>query len=119
MGFCSQDLNTICLENARFRVHATYEDFEGNGGNAKMWSLTSDSGYATFFSDSNVEVFLKVLDACWLNDRFWVFAGGLTNVSVELQVEDTETGKVWHYSNPLGQSFATALDTDTSFTDCR
>ena len=33
IGPCIQDVNTICLENARFRVHATYQDFEGNGGN--------------------------------------------------------------------------------------
>jgi len=118
MGPCVEDTHTMCLNHGRFRVHGTFADFQGQGGVAKQWSLTSDSGYSTFFSDSNVELFLKVLDACAGYGRYWVFAGGLTNVKADLYVEDTRTGKVWHASNPSGQVFATALDTSTFFTDC-
>ena len=39
--------------------------------------LTSDTGYFWFFGSSNVEAVIKVLNACSLNQRFWVFAGGL------------------------------------------
>lgn len=34
-------------------------------------------GYFWFFEEDNVEVVLKVLDACSFTDRFWVFAAGL------------------------------------------
>ena len=42
---------------------------------------------------------VEVLDACGLNDRFWVFTAGTTNVEWTLRVVDTRTGrseKVWH-----------------------
>ena len=117
-GPCLEDPNTMCLNDGRFRVHSAFEDFQGNSGVAKQWPLTSDSGYSTFFSDSNVELFIKVLDACSLTGNYWVFASGLTNVDIDLYVEDTESGKVWHARNPLGRVFATALDTQTFFTDC-
>ncbi len=115
IGPCVAGANTMCLGNGRFRVRATFKDPQGNGGVAKQWPLTSDSGYSTFFSDTNVELFLKVLDACALSGNYWVFASGLTNVEVELYVEDTQTGKVWHASNPRGRTFATILDTQTFF----
>ena len=118
VGPCVQDAQTICLNNGRFRVHGTFRDFQGNGGAAKEWLLTSDSGYSTFFADGNVELFFKVLDACALSGNYWVFASGLTNVAAELYIEDTKTGKVWHISNPSGRVFATALETKTFFTDC-
>jgi hypothetical protein len=114
-GSCVEDAHTMCLNNGRFRVHATYENSQGI---AKQWPLTSDSGYSTFFSDTNVELFIKVLDACGLSGNHWVFASGLTDVKVELYVEDTQTGKVWHATNPKGRVFATILDTDTFLTDC-
>jgi len=119
IGSCVEDVNTMCLNNDRFRVHAAFEDFQGVPGVAKQWPLTSDSGYSTFFTDSNVELFIKVLDACRLTGNYWVFASGLTNVEVDLYVEDTRSGKVWHASNPLGRAFPTALDTQTIFTDCQ
>lgn len=55
--------------------------------------LTGDTGYFWFFNASNVELVVKVLDACHFG-RFWVFAGGLTNVDVDLTVTDTATGAV-------------------------
>ena len=35
---------------------------------------------------------IKVLDACSFANRFWVFAGGLTDVETVLTVTDTRTG---------------------------
>ena len=52
-----------------------------------------------------------VLDGCAFNDRFWVFATGLTDVGVELTVTDGNTGAVRSYSNPLGEPFSPILDT--------
>ena len=59
-----------------------------------------------------------MLDACGLSGGYWVFASGLTPVGVDLYVEDTITGKVWHASNSRDRVFATLLDSDTFFTDC-
>ena len=51
--------------------------------------LTDDSGYLWFFDADNIELIVKVLDGCGVNNRYWVFAGGLTNVEVDIIVTDT------------------------------
>lgn len=55
----------------------------------------------------------KVLDACALNERFWVFAAGLTNVDVLITVTDTHTGTNWSSHNDLDEAFAPIQDTET------
>ncbi len=66
---------------------------------------------------SNVEVLIKVLDTCSLNERFWVFSGGLTDVEVEMTVTDTLSGAVRTYFNPQGVPYRPILDTD-AFSTC-
>ncbi len=73
--------------------------------------LTSDSGYFWFFNSANIELVVKVLDACTVNDHYWVFAGGLTNVEVVLTVTDTNTGAQQVYTNPLGTAYVPLQDT--------
>jgi len=75
-------------------------------------AITSDTGYFTFFSATNVEIVIKVLDACPLNSRYWVFAGGLTDVAVTLTVRDTKLGTTKTYTNPLGVAFQPIQDTN-------
>jgi len=79
--------------------------------------LTGDTGYFWFFNASNVEMVVKVLDTCSFTDRFWVFAGGLTNVRVDITVTDTETGVVRTYRNPLNTPFQPIQDTN-AFATC-
>ena len=38
-----------------------------------------DSGLFYFFGASNLEMLIKVLNACGLNDRYWVFFAATTN----------------------------------------
>jgi hypothetical protein len=54
---------------------------------------------------------VKAVAGCPLNDRYWVFAGGLTNVNVVMTVTDTQTGAVKTYINPQGTAFAPIQDT--------
>lgn len=107
----------LMLNNGRFRVTAEWQDFELTRARAKPTALTADTGYFWFFNESNVEVVVKVLNGCGFNQRFWVFAGGLTNVEVELTVEDAETGQINVYSNVLGNPFQPIQDTD-AFATC-
>jgi hypothetical protein len=71
-----------------------------------------DTGYFWFFDRNNVEIMVKVLNGCAVNSRFWVFAGGLTDVEVEMTIFDTETGAEKKYRNQLGQPFTLVRDTD-------
>jgi hypothetical protein len=115
---CVAGGDTLCLAGGRFQVRAT-QQFAGSPqpSAAQGETLTGDSGYFWFFDPSNVEVTVKVLNACSLNDRYWVFASGLTNVRVVLTVTDTQTGVVKSYVNPLNRTFVTITDTD-AFDSC-
>ena len=78
-----------------------------------------DTGLFWFFDQGNVELVVKVLDACAPPfDRFWVFASGLTNVEVDLRVTDTMTDEVRVYRNAQAQSFQPIQDTD-AFATCQ
>ncbi len=116
---CVPDLFSHCLADNRFSVRATWTDFVGETGAARADSkLTDATGTFWFFGPENVELVVKVLDACVEPfNRFWVFAGGLTNVGVELNIFDTQTGQTRIYSSRLGEAFAPIQDTD-AFDTC-
>lgn len=107
----------LCLSNGRFQLTAKWQTANGNNDSAQGVTLTGDSGYFWFFDPANVELTVKVLDACGVNNRKWVFLSGLTNVKVDLTVTDTKTGTVKTYSNPQGRVFRTILDTN-AFATC-
>ena len=53
---------------------------------------------------------MKVLNACAFNQRFWVFASGLTDVGVTLTITDTVTGQTRTYENPRRNAFRLIQD---------
>jgi hypothetical protein len=114
---CSANSTTLCLNNGRYRVTSSWRTTGGQTGSGQAISLTSDTGYFWFFGSSNVEMVVKVIDACSFNQRFWVFAGGLTDVNVTLNVTDTKNGTTRTYTNPLGIAFQPIQDTN-AFATC-
>ena len=114
---CPGEASTLCLNGGRFLVRADWTDATGNTGHATAVSLTGDTGYFWFFSASNIEVVVKALNGCAFNSRYWVFAGGLTNVEVLLTVADTQNGTVKTYRNPINTAFAPIQDT-AAFATC-
>ncbi len=110
--------SSLCVTDGRFEVRATWRDFNGASGPATPTPLTDQAGTFWFFSPDNVELVVKVLDACEDPfNRFWVFAAGLTDVEVVLEVIDTETQQVRTYTSALGEAFQPILDTD-AFATC-
>lgn len=108
---CIPNDTTLCVGNSRFSVRATFDDGHGNAGQAQAVALTGDTGYFWFFNAANVEMVTKLLDACPLNNKFWFFAGGLTNVKVVTTVLDTKTGATKTYTNPPNTTFLPIQDT--------
>ena len=100
----------LFLAQERFRVDVTFQVPDGTQGTGEPTKLTSDSGYFTFFDPSNVEIVAKVLDACTVNGRFWVFLAGLTDLGVTITVTDTTNGTVRTYENPPSTVFRSVLD---------
>jgi hypothetical protein len=113
---CTPNDTTLCLSEGRFAVTGSWRTANA-AGKAHAVALTADSGYFWFFGRDNVEVLVKALDACGVNQQFWVFAAGLTDVAVELRVHDTLTGNAQVYANAAGTAFAPLQDT-SAFPTC-
>ncbi|HKV07355.1 MAG TPA: hypothetical protein VJ725_04390 [Thermoanaerobaculia bacterium] len=108
---CVPGPSRLCLNQGRFAVEATFTAPGQSPGTASVVKLTDETGYLWFFNSSNVEAVVKVLNGCGLNGKFWVFAGGLTDVQVTLTVTDTQTGNSKTYTNPQGTAFRPIQDT--------
>ncbi|MCP3964250.1 MAG: hypothetical protein GY719_40995 [bacterium] len=115
---CVPTSTSLCLNQGRFRAEVLWTDAQGQTDFGQGVPITGDTGYFWFFDSDNVELVVKVLDACVEPfQRFWVFAGGLTDVRAVLTITDTATGDIEIYDNPLGTPFAPITDTD-AFDTC-
>lgn len=97
----------------RFQVTVSWNTTKGESGQGKAVPITGGSAGFYFFGEENLEVTVKVLDACQLDpfNNFWAFAGGMTDVGVTITVTDTQTGQTRVYENPLGEPFVAIRDT--------
>ena len=100
---CIQDADTLCLAN-RFEVEIAWQTATHQGP-GQATRLTPDTGTFSFLDPNNLELFVKVLDACGINGHYWVFASGLTNVRIDLRVRDTVTDQERTYVNPLNRPY--------------
>jgi hypothetical protein len=114
---CLGDAQTLCLDHSRFRVTTKWSTPDGQSGAGQAVMLTDDTGYFWFFNAASVEMVLKVLNACNPFSRYWVFAGGLTNVQVQIDVVDTVTAAERRYLNPQNTPFQPIQDT-AAFETC-
>jgi len=105
--------STAACVGGRFKVEVTWDATLNGGGTgpAHLSLESSDTVKFTFFDPGNVELILKVLNGCGLNNRFWVFAGGATDLGVAIRITDTRTGTVRTYTNERGVVFHTIDDT--------
>ncbi len=114
---CSPTSSSGCLLSSRFQVSAAYDNTTTGSGSASVLSFTgtraeSDESVFFYFTDSsNFEMGVKVLDACAINNSFWVFIGGLTNQGWGVEVVDTLTGNHKGYLNNNGTTTVTVADT--------
>jgi len=116
-GDCRDDATHLCVTRGRFRVSARYRLPNEESRDAQVLPFGEDSGVFWFFEPSNLELYIKVLDACHPFERFWVYAAGLTNLEVHLTVEDTVAGSVRTYVNPMGVPFSPVHDA-SAFATC-
>jgi hypothetical protein len=114
---CAPGNTRLCLNGSRFQVEVRWTTADGDTGMGRAVPLTADTGWFWFFSSTNVELIIKVLNGCALNNRYWVFAGGLTNTQVQITVTDTLRGIAKQYTNPQGRAFQPVQDTG-AFATC-
>ena len=102
----SEDPFELCLGEGRFAATVDFFDPRGRGWTAaRTKAFSRDTGFFTFFDETNVEVMVKVLDACGVNGHYWVFAGGATDLGIRLTVLDKATGLSAPYETVAGRPF--------------
>ena len=116
---CVPDDTTLCLgEGGRFQAEVTFRTSTGQEGVGTVESIGKrDSGLFYFFDPENIEMLVKVLPACPINQRYWVFFAATTDVEFVLTVTDTEADVQQQYTNPLGQPANAVTDTN-AFPTC-
>ena len=106
------------LRKGRFRISATWKNFQNVTGTGTFVPLGSeDSGILWFFTPASFELMIKIVDGCSLNNRYWVFLAALTNVEFHVTVYDTWADTTKIYDNALGVSAAAITDT-SAFQTC-
>ena len=121
-GPCIPNDTALCLGgDGRFRVSLVWEDFDGNTGVGHAIPLdaitdnpsaVSSSGLMWFFGPDNMEMLVKVLDACTFNGHHWVLLAAATTVDYTIEILDSETGEIWTYRNPLGNASPATTDVE-------
>jgi large repetitive protein len=109
-GGCRPSATVLCLgAGGRYQVEVVWRDPQDHRGSGMAVPLTGgvggngDTGAFWFFSATNLELVVKVLDGTGVNGHVWVFYGALSNVEYTLTVTDTQTGLARRYFNPQGQ----------------
>jgi plastocyanin len=118
---CVPGGDTLCLNGGRFQVELEWRIPDGTSGTGHAVPVASapDSGLFYFFSPSNLEMLIKILNACVpsLGNRYWTFFAATTNVEFVAVVTDTQTGRTKPYYNPLNRPAPPVQDTD-GFATC-
>ena len=97
----------------------TYRDFQNNTGDGETVTFADigDSGLFYFFSETNLELLVKALDGCGINNNFWIFFAATTDIEFTLTVRDTVSGETKTYQNLLGIAADAVTDTE-AFDTC-
>jgi hypothetical protein len=109
---CDPTPTRACLQNRRIAVDVTYDaTLFGQSAGPATPRLESDENVAfTFFDPTNIELSLKVIDGCGFNGHYWIYASGLTNVGVSMDIVDTVAGTLYEVDRPAGAAFAPLAD---------
>jgi len=120
---CVKSDTVLCISNhvgdGRFQLTVDFNHAGGasGSGQASIGTLgVTHGGSFWFFSQDNPEVLVKVLNACGVNNKFWVFVTAGTNVGFNLHLLDTVTSAHLTYSNP--DNVAAVPVQDTSALPC-
>jgi len=116
---CVPSATVLCLNNGRFAAHVHWRTSNSSGeGSTVPLASAPDSGLFYFFSPTNIEMLIKVLNACTFKPpNYWVFFAATTNVELTLTVTDSQTGKVKVYFNPLNTAAPPVQDV-SAFATC-
>jgi plastocyanin len=118
-GTCVPDDHTLCVTNNRFKVEVVFRS-AGQNGQGFVVPLPSapSSGLFYFFDPTNIEMLIKVLNACVPPyNHYWVYFAATTNVEFSTVVTDMQNGRTKAYFNPLNR-MAVPVQDGNAFATC-
>ena len=124
-GPCVRDAQTACLLDDRFEVKVRMKNFANPPAvfpgviqsyqGASSETEQSVSFYS--FNFGNVEVFVKMVNACSAGSHsFWLFAAGATSAETEILVRDSVAEETYFIYNPSNVLFESLADTQAFLT---
>jgi concanavalin A-like lectin/glucanase superfamily protein len=125
-GNCVSSASTACLLGGRFEVKVTMWNFQNPAvafqGMVQTYngqsSQTDQSASFFSFQNGNVEVFVKMVNACSAGSHsFWLFAAGATTAETQILVRDTVAEETVQIYNPRNVLFESVADTQ-AFRTC-
>jgi choice-of-anchor B domain-containing protein len=100
---CDPAEGHLCLHDGRFELTLDWRTSDGaTSGKGLAVPLSTNSGWFWFFGPANVEAMVKVLDGRAINGNWWVFAGALSDLELELAISDLTTGELRVYRSEAG-----------------
>ena len=109
------------LLGGRFEVSVTGFNFSSVPFVGRTVPLASnDSAVFWFFQPANFELLIKLVDGCFVNNRYWVYYAATSNVEFTVRVADTffDPPIVKTYRNPLGTQQQTSVADTNAFANC-
>ena len=120
-GACVPGATTLCIDqipgDKRFKIQVSYATSQGGGQSGSGGAIpgaglgVTQGGLFWFFSASNPELLVKIIDGCSLTSHFWLFYAATTNVGFTLTVTDTVALTRQTYTNQDLQSAVPVQDT--------
>lgn len=114
--FCVPSATTLCLDG-RFAVSVEWRTASGTGVGTVAGCGTDESGLFWFFNPLNWEILVKSVNACGLNDRYWIYSAATTDVFYRMTVTDVSGGASKTYFNYPGAPAPAVTDSD-AFATC-
>lgn len=103
--------DSLSLLGGRFCVTVSWKDAAGNTHVASPVQFRSDSSAGFwFYSPDSWELQVKLIDACNINNRYWVMASGATHLDYQITVQDSMSQSsvvVRSYQSKQGNTKAT------------
>jgi hypothetical protein len=93
---CSATSTRACVQSGRFSLQVIVSSTA-----VPVATSGSDSAVFWFYSSSNWEVLAKVLNACGINNRYWIFGAGATSTAYSLSVVDWVSGGSASYNGAV------------------
>lgn len=109
-GSCIPNANTLCLQNNRIKVSATWRNhYNSTSGIATVGKLSNATGGLYFTDSQNLELLVKALD---FGTHFLVMYGAMSDLEYNMTVTDTVTGISKTFVNSAG-NYCGGLDSQT------